>query len=176
MSLNLQAPSKQVEEIRLPTLLSVLQKRFGPEWIDLEDETISLDLGLELTPLLVDKVNLLRILVSSPELAYENLLFFLHAADVFSNIVADFSTFPMPNSLQIAWITKELPLIVGGQFSDEVKVGVTKILLNEGYSTAPGPLLEVCFPDRLVEGQEIEDRKAKEEAVQQYISHMETYR
>lgn len=176
MSIDLKDPSKQVEEIRLPTLLSVLQKRFGQEWFDLEDETISFEMGLAFTPLLVDKVNVLRILALSPELAYEDVVFFFHSADVFSNIVADFETFPIPNSLQIAWLVKELRNIVDGQFSDGVKTAVTKILIHEGFSAAPGPLLEVCFPELLVEGQEAEDRQAKADAVQQYLNYMESFR
>lgn len=174
MSLDLQNPTEAVENIRLPTLRNLFRGKYGEEWYDLEDETISLDIGLRLTPLLIDKINLLRILELAPEMAYDNLVFLLHAADVFSNIATDFDTFPMPNSLQLAWAAKELRNLVDGEFSDDIKIGVTSILLNEGYSSAPGPLLEICFPDKLVPGQEIEDRQAKEEAVRKYIEHMES--
>ena len=166
-------PTPEVEEIRLPTFLSVLTKKYGSEWVDLEDETVSLDMGLTFTPILVDKINVLRIMVMEPDMFYEDFLFFCHAVDVFNNIVADFSSIPYPNSLEIAWAVTQAKQVVEGEFSYEVKRGVTKLLIEEGFSSAPGPLLEVCFPEDLVPGQEIEDRQAKEEAISQYISHME---
>lgn len=173
MSVELKSPTEQVEQVRLPTLLTILKKKYGEEWFELEDETISLDMGLAFTPLLVDKINVLRILVLAPELFYDDYMFFAHACDVMSNIPADFEVFPQPNSLQIAWAVKEVRNLVDGTYSDGLKDGITKILKEEGYSTAPGPLLEVSFPEKLVEGQEPEDRQAKEEAINQYIAHME---
>ena len=110
-----------------------------------------------------------------PELFYQDFLFFLHATDVFNNLPADFENFPTPNSLQIAWAAKEIHNVVDGEFDDEVKTGVTYILNQEGYSSAPGPLLEICFPDKLVQGQEVEDRAGKEEAIRLYIEHMESW-
>eukprot|EP00697_Spironema_sp_BW2_P002775 gnl/Spiro4/13697_TR7295_c2_g1_i1.p2 gnl/Spiro4/13697_TR7295_c2_g1~~gnl/Spiro4/13697_TR7295_c2_g1_i1.p2 ORF type:complete len:134 (-),score=11.73 gnl/Spiro4/13697_TR7295_c2_g1_i1:427-828(-) len=132
-------------------------------------------MGLALSPLLQDKINVLRILVLEPEMFYQDFLFFLHATDVFNNIPADFESFPMPNSLQIAWAAVEIHNVVDGEFDDEVKIGVTKLLNEEGYSEAPPTLQEVCFPDQLVQGQEIEDRAAKAEAVAKYIEHMESW-
>lgn len=173
MSIELKTAAEETENVRLPTLLRILKTKYGEEWVDLEDETISLDMGLGMTQIVLDKINVLRILTLEPELFYEDFMFFLHATDVFNNVPADFSSFPTPNSLQIAWSSKEIHNIVDGQFNYEVKTGVTKILNEEGYSAAPGPLLEVCFPDELVQGQESEDRQAKEEAVRKYIEHME---
>ena len=173
--IELKDPTEQTENIRLPTLLRVLKTKYGEEWVDLESETISLDMGLGMTQILLDKLDVLRILTLEPEMFYQDFLFFLHATDVFNNVVADFDSFPMPNSLQIAWAAKEIHNVVDGEFNYEVKTGVTKMLNEEGYSSAPGPLLEVCFPENLVPGQEHEDRQAKEEAVRQYIEHMETW-
>lgn len=172
---DLKIPTEGVENIRLPTLLKVLNAKYGDEWVELEDETISLDMGLGLTPVLLDKINVLRILTLEPELFYQDFLFFLHATDVFNNLPADFENFPTPNSLQIAWAAKEIHNVVDGEFDDEVKTGVTYILNQEGYSSAPGPLLEICFPDKLVQGQEVEDRAGKEEAIRLYIEHMESW-
>lgn len=173
--IELKDPTEQTENIRLPTLLRVLKAKYGEEWVDLENETISLDMGLGMTQIILDKLDVLRILTLEPEMFYQDFLFFLHATDVFNNVAADFDSFPMPNSLQIAWAAKEIHNVVDGEFNYEVKTGVTKMLNEEGYSSAPGPLLEVCFPENLVPGQEQEDRQAKDEAVRQYIEHMETW-
>lgn len=168
----LSTPTKEVEEIRPSMFKTLLQKRYGEEWFELEDETISLDMGLALTPLLVDKVNMVRILAINPQLFYEDVLFFLHCCDVFNNKAANFEYFPHPNSLEIAWAIEDMGSIAEGDFSFDVKTVVTYALNHEGYSNAPGPLLRACFPDQLAQGQEPEDRKAKEEAVNQYIAHM----
>lgn len=165
-------PTKEVEGIRPSLLLVLLKKKFGEEWFELEDETISLELKLAFTQVLLDKVNVLRIAAIRPEMFYEDALFFLHCCDVFNNKPANFEYFPHPNSLEIAWAISDMGNIVEGQFSDDVKIVVTKTLNHEGYSSAPMPLLNACFPDKLVEGQEAEDRRAKEDAVAQYISHM----
>lgn len=168
----LSTPTKEVEEIRPSTFKSMLETKFGPEWFELENETISLELGMALTPLVRDKIDLLRVLVINPQLFYEDALFFLHACDVFNNSVANFDHFPHPNSLQIAWAIDEMSRISEGQFSYDVKEVVTCILRNEGYSNAPGPLLLACFLDKLEPGQEAEDRADKASAVDQYIAHM----
>lgn len=174
MSIELKEPTEATENIRLPTLLNVLKAKYGEEWVDLEDETISLDMGMGMTQIILDKINVLRILTLEPEMFYQDFLFFLHATDVFNNIPADFGSFPMPNSLQLAWAAKEIHNVVDGEFDYEVKTGVTKMLKEEGYSSAPGPLLEICFPENLEPGQEQEDRESKEEAVRKYIEHMES--
>jgi len=173
--INLLTPSEATENVRLPTLLKILTTKYGEEWVDLEPETISLDMELALSPLLLDKINVLRILTLEPEMFYQDFLFFLHATDVFNNVEADFESFPMPNSLQIAWSVVEIHNVVDGEFDYEVKTGVTKILNEEGYSEAPPTLQEACFQDQLVAGQEVEDRAAKAEAVAKYIEHMESW-
>jgi hypothetical protein len=106
---------------------------------------------------------------------YQDFLFFLHATDVFNNLVADFDQFPTPNSLQIAWAATEIHNVVEGEFDDEIRIGVTKILNEEGYSEAPRALQEVSFADQLSQGQEPEDRAAKDSAVSQYIDYMESW-
>lgn len=168
----LSTPTKEVEEIRPSMFKTLLHNRYGEEWFELEDETISLDMGLAFTPILVDKVNMVRILAINPQLFYEDMLFFLHCCDVFNNKPANFEYFPHPNSLEIAWAIEDMSLIAEGEFSFDVKTVVTSALNLEGYSNAPGPLLRACFPDELIPGQESEDRKDKEEAVTQYIAHM----
>lgn len=173
MTVELREPTEAVDNIRLPTLLKLLAKNYGQDWQELEDETISLGLGLRLTPLLLDKISVLRIISDNPDMFFTDFLFFLHACDVLNNHVADFSVFPSPNSLEIAWAVTEMKNLVQEQYSDEIKTGVTKLLNEEGYSSAPGPLAEVCFPEKLVEGQEVEDRQAKDDAVSQYIEFME---
>lgn len=170
--MSLRTPTKEAEEIRPSTFKKILEQKYGPEWFELEDETISLDMALQLTPLMLDKINMLRILVLKPELFFEDALFFLHCVDVSNNKSPDFEHFPSPNSLEIAWAIDEMSRIVEGEYSFDIKTTVTALLKREGYSNAPGTLLNVCYPDKLEPGQESEDRANKESAVAQYIAHM----
>lgn len=173
MSVELKNPGLSIEHMPVYTLSKVLTHKFGTEWIDYENETISIELGLGLTPLLRDKIDMLRVLHSAPELFYGDFLFFVHAVEVANNNVADFEHMPMPSSLEIAWAIHSVAQIVEGEFDDSIKVAVTKMLKNEGFSEAPIPLAFASFEDQLVEGQDRQDILDKEEAVRTYIEKME---
>lgn len=172
MAIHLQTPSPDIEGLPLSRLDAIIVRALGQDWHEYEDETISLQLKLAFTPILVDKVNLLRILRLRPEMFYEDFLFFVHSVEVCNNQVADFEFLPMPTSLEIAFAVDEVSRVVEGEFSDGIKVAVTKMLKEEGYSEAPGPLALVCFPDGLVEGQDREDMDAKHSAVEEYVRLM----
>lgn len=172
MAIDLQTPSQDIEHLTLSKLDAILVRSIGPTWYEYEDETISIQLRLAFTPLLVDKVNLLRILHLRPEMFYEEFLFFVHAVEVCNNHVSNFEFLPIPTSLEIAFAVDEIGRIVSGEFSDGIKTAVTRMLKEEGFSEAPGPLALVSFEDRLVEGQDREDIDAKYSAVTEYVNSM----
>ncbi len=173
MTVELRTPGLSIEQAPVYTLSKLLNHKFGSEWIDYENETISLEMGMALTPLLRDKIDMLRILHSIPGIFYDDFMFFMHTVDVINNHVADFEHMPSPNSLEIAWAIHSVAQIVEGQFDFGIKVAVTQILKKEGFSEAPVPLAYACFEDKLVEGQDRQDILDKEEAVRTYIEHME---
>lgn len=171
MPVELKVPTEQVENVRVGVLKKVLEAKFGEDWTHLENETISLEMGLLLTRILNDKIYILKILTDAPQMA-NNVHFFLYLCEVLSNIPADFEVFPHPNSLQIAWALHELKEMGIPPLEDGVKHAVTHILMQEGYSSAPGILFEACFPEKLKLGGEPEDRDDKASAVEKYIEYM----
>lgn len=169
----LNTPSKELEEIKLSSLLGLLTKKFGEGWADLDNETISIELDLLLTPLLTDKIEVLRVQTFLPETFYEDFLFFVHSVECINNTVADFEHLPIPTSLELAYAIHEMAKIFPGSFGEPMKNAITRMLKDEGYSVAPPPLDQACFPEKLEEGQEMEDRDAKADAIDQYIKYMD---
>lgn len=150
-----------------------LDRIFGKGvWKDYEVETMSIELGIVMDPLLRDKINVLIAMEFSPDKFYEEPLFFLFATEVMNNKIADFTHLPMPTSLEMAYAIKEMSLTFPGTFEYPVKKAVTFILNNEGYSKALGPFKDVAYEDELHQGQLETDTADKLKAINQYIKGM----
>lgn len=169
-------PTTDMSLAPLSAIKSNLDRVFGPDWSTWEVETISDTLGMGFNDLLLDKLNVLEIMVNQPSVFYENAAFFLHATDVINNKVADFDSFPLPTSLEVAFcltqagkILKSPKLIDKNNNLYEV---VLHILREEGYSEPVAPFLFIQASD-LEPGQTKEDTEAKGKAIVEYIKHME---
>lgn len=167
------------ENTPLINIKRALDERFGKDvWSRWEPETLSLEVGFELTQLLVDKLSLLRILSVSPLQAFEDPVLFLHAAEVINNSVADFDSVPHLTLLETAYTVhciKQL-LVSSGvpvEFPEPVVKVAAYILRNEGASE-PIPPLDFVPASELSAGQTKEDTDAKKKAVEQYIKHMDS--
>lgn len=155
-----------------------LDRLFGKrEWIDWEPETITLELGVMMDPLLLDKVRVLEILEQQPDLFFDDMAFMLHATDVINNNVADFDHVPTPASLELAFAITEVKKILT---SDGIVprlplsfIGTLAYMLREeGYSKPVEPF--DFMPETLLEkGQTAADTEAKKKAIDTYIAHME---
>ena len=135
--------------------LSRIQKNlvdmFGEKWYNHETEAISLELGVLFTHLLLDKIEVLKLL-SKTSLFYEDVLFFSHAVSVINNSVADFDTFPVPTSLELAYGIFEAALIAPTKvkpFYSAITEFIKHILQEEGYS-------EVLFPFNKILSEKLE--------------------
>ena len=53
------ATLSDLEKTTLPELYDIFVEKYGKKWFDLEIETISMDLGLEFSPLFYDKIQVL---------------------------------------------------------------------------------------------------------------------
>lgn len=163
------------KELGLSSLVKIrdsLIRIFGEDWYDLEIETLSFELGFIFDELLIDKINVLKILKVRPNLFFEDLMFFVHTVEVINNIATDFETFPHLTSLEIAVALTEVESLVGTSeygMSLEVREYVNFVLNEEGYSKVLGPFLRYG-PFKLTEGQTEEDTKNKDLAIKSYIS------
>lgn len=165
------------------TPISVLKKRLditaGENWQEYEVETLILSLGILETPLLRDKINLLRVLKIKPELFYSEALFFMHAVPVMNNISSDFDHVPHLTSLEIAFSIKDMSVLLSIKeedsptFGNEVREVIRYVLTEEGFSEAVYPFNIVGITG-LVAGQTKEDTQNKQKAITQYVQSMYT--
>lgn len=154
-----------------------LDKTFGAvPWWNYETETLVLESGIPTSELLVEKVELLRVIMHRPELFYQNFMFFLHAVEVFNHHVTDFEFVPNPTSLEMAFAIVDMSRIFNHTpdesppFSLEVRMCIERCLIEEGYSVPVFPFSIVGITG-LHEGQLPKDTLNKEKAIAQYVQH-----
>lgn len=163
----------------LVSLKSKLDLELGSseDWKYYEVETLALQLSSEPTALLLDKLSVLRILLRHPELFFSNLIFFLHSTEVINNVSANFEFLPTPTSLEMAFAIVEIARLLKvslhelPKFETEVVVGITQLLIGEGYSHVVPPF-DVIGITGLTEGQTEEDTLNKTKAIEQYVTSM----
>ena len=164
------------------TPLSLLKKRLDvllPEedWKTYETETLLLSLGLLETPLLRDKLGLLKVVCTRIEAFYDNALLFLHAVPVMNNTTSDFDHVPHLNSLEMAFAITDMAALLGVKVEDsplftvDTRKIVKYVLMEEGYSEAVYPFNIVGIPG-LSPGQTKEDTSNKEKAIVDYVHSM----
>lgn len=176
--IELKAPDPRMGLAAISHIKTSLDRVFGKGgWEDLEIETISLTLGTILDGLTRDKISVLQILVTQPELFFEDASFMLYATDVINNIEADFEYVPAPTSLELAFAISEVKKILS---MDSVyvhiedtgfPVTVAYMLRQEGYSVAVPPF-EFVPVGALEPGQTAEDTSNKAKAIKRYIKEM----
>ena len=158
---------------------AALDAQFGVgAWVGFEPETVSMEFGSNLTPLMTDKLCLLHILSTNPLQVLEDPLLFLYAAEVTNNNVADFSVVPHITLLEAAYAVISIKAILGGQSTlltppESFKRTVAYILNMEGCSEPIYPF-EFIDASELTPGQTLSDTKAKKEAISIYTKHMDS--
>ena len=87
--------------------------KYGANWHELEEEAISLDLGIVMSTLLLQKVRLLKALCVDSSRTMTDPLFLIHTSDIINNEVVDPTVIAMPTSLEMAYtvyVLNALPL------------------------------------------------------------------
>lgn len=157
------------------TLYKYINSKLEKGWENYEVETLLLELKIPPSDLLIDKLNLIKVIASNPELFYTDFLFFLHACEVFNGQVADFTTVPHVTSLEAAFAIVDMANLQGKKVeeSEPYKLGVIltikHILIEDGYSYPVWPFNSVGITG-LSEGATTQDMTNKERAIKEYIS------
>lgn len=167
---------KLEESYPFSKIYSLIDKEFKDEdWATFETETIFLHFNVTvLSPLLLDKINLAKVVKFDPDLYYRNFLFFLHSVEVMNGHSADFEHFPTPTSLELAFSIVDMAKALGVKtddspvFSEEVRNSIFHVLNNEGYSKAVFPFNAVGIVG-LTAGQTDRDSANKEKAILEYV-------
>lgn len=172
----LPAPPPELRLASLLTLYTSLNRLFGYEkWISYEPETLSIHIGVKLDDLTLDKIEVIRTLLVSPEVQ-DNASFLLHSVDVVNNHVADFQHTPMPTSLELAYYivaVKELLEASKRPYKpgSALRAIATYLLTQDGFSEPLEPF-EFLGAGVLASGQTAGDTAAKRQAIEQYLNHM----
>jgi len=156
----------------LSKLKATLDKRYGPDWPELSVETISLDLGHALTPVMVSQLMVLRTLGKHPEKFLNDASYFLRFVEAANAHAVDPSTVYMPNVLELSWgLVELLRILPGAELSNAIKTICSYILRDEGFGSAPPPFEFVTDLNNPDEG--VEQREARAKAIRLYALAME---
>jgi hypothetical protein len=176
--IELKAPDPNMGLASISHIKNSLDRIFGKgSWQDLEVETISITLGIELDELTRDKIHVLQIITSQPELFFDDAAFILYATDVINNIEADFDFVPTPTSLELAFAITQVRRILTEDsiyipVENSALAAVSKyILMDEGYRAPVFPF-DFITADNLGPNEYPEDTKNKEKAIRRYIREM----
>ncbi|EDL3592205.1 hypothetical protein CRX22_11240 [Salmonella enterica subsp. enterica serovar Newport] len=156
----------------LSKLKATLDKRYGPDWPELDVETISLDLGHALTPTMISQLMVLRTLGQHPEKFLNDASYFLRFVEAANSHLVDPSVVYMPNVLELAWGLIELKRILPeAELSNAIWTVCSYILRDEGFGSAPEPFTGVTGlnnPDET-----FEQKAARAKAIRLYALAME---
>lgn len=155
----------------LSKLKATLDKRYGPDWPELSIESISLDLGTVLTPVMISQLMVLRTLGKYPEKFLNDASYFLRFVEAANAHVVDPAVAYMPNVLELSWGLTELHRILPGDVSNAIQVICSYILKDEGFGSAPPPFEFVTGLDNPAETAEQKEARAK--AIRLYAMAME---
>ena len=182
----------------LPKINLVMESHFGKSWVDLETETLSLELGLIFDELTHQKVSLLKVLIKdsrsfeTKDLEFHegarglmgvdearigtDPVFAIHACDLINDIEIEPATIAMPTLLELAYALKtlsELPINFNPAHYELWHMLCENILKEEGVDRPLGPftfLSESKFPERVRTESEL---NAINVAIKTYISMMD---
>lgn len=159
-----------LEKAPLHIIKAELDNTIGPNWPGLEIETISLEYGEVLSDLLRDKISVLQIISLTPQLFYEDVMFFLYATHVINGSIADFEVVSVPTSLEVAYAVASVSSLARGTYSDAITMVVKHILTQEGYSEPLPPFnMMGVKPEDLTPGQTQKDTSDKAYALSTYL-------
>ena len=110
-----------------------------------EAETLLLVTELPFSSLLLDKLNVVKVIENDPSLFFEDPMFMIYATAVINNELANFEYLPHITSLELAFSLVEIARVLGvetyelPEFSLANKEYIRHILIEEGYSEVVPP-------------------------------------
>ncbi len=167
-----------LEKTPLPELYDIFVEKYGTKWFDLELETISMDLGLEFSPLFYDKIQVLRLMCEAPTLFREDSVFMIYATRVINDDSVEPEILPEVNSLELAYgivVDAQIRsrLGVAGEIfpSQGCQLVAKHVLVQDGYGSLLPPFTAFISPE--VWGKDVEvsegDLAAKKKAIVDYL-------
>lgn len=150
--------------------------RFGASWPTLEEETLSLDLGVVFSDLFLQKIRLLKALLAEGGSPVDtDPLFLMHTSDIINNQVVQPEVISMPTSLEMAYTIYTLHnLPIGFDNTPTVALLCENVLKQDGFYAPVPPFTFVSAENFSMAGKALlGDLDRKESAIKAYIHLME---
>jgi hypothetical protein len=176
--------TKDISKLPVSKIKTLLDSLLGKSvWKDLDTDNILLSLrpsddsSYINYDLLREKINLLKVVEHDKYLFYTDPLFFLHSVCVFNNELADFTTFPTPVSLEMAFAITDMAKVLEVELdkSPVFRTGVIhfikRALVEDGYPT-PIPPFDLVGISSLTYTTPEKDPAKKEQAIKDYVNAM----
>lgn len=165
------------KEIKLSTLQFLLIRKYGSTWMDLEPETIMMDLDFP-DYLVMEKLHVLNVLNRGLNESLKLADFLTWATSVCNNQYAEFEHLHMPTSLELAWLITEarrIGKLINQPFipSEELIDTLTYLLVLDGFSEPIAPF-NFIPKDKFTPGQTEDDSTFKAKGLAAYIAHMDS--
>lgn len=126
----------------LSELKKALDKKFGDEWYTYEIETLSFELGALFDEKTVQKITVLMLAHTDPDILINDADYFLRFIEVANGHVVDAHYHDIPSSLEILYALQELKRILDEVPATPMLRNVTGYVINnEGHGEAFHPLL-----------------------------------
>ncbi len=187
--------TKPLEQFPMWKIQELFTSKFGNEWVNLEDETIGLELGVVFSDLLLQKIRLLRVLIKDSRshadkaedtehgwVGFEDArivsdpLFLIHSSDIINNQAIEPTVISLPTSLEFAYTLYSLgKLGIGFHYTTMVKEMAEHVIKQDGFAAPVGPFSFVSedrFSD--AKGADQDALSKKSQAIKAYIQDMET--
>ncbi len=153
--------------MKLSKLKSVLEKKYGDDWSDLEIETISMDLGAAFDMLTIAQFAILKTLKDDEFIIANDADYFNRFIEVANGYTPDPHYHDIPNSLELAFALTEWEKLTGSLPKTKcVKLMSGYILDNEGHGHAYHDCLSSVSGRSMLNDD-------KTEACNRYLAHMD---
>lgn len=163
----------------LSRLKGQLKTRYKDEWVDLEPETVSLDLGVLMDPLSLQGLLMVQSVERNPVNFIDDASYFLSFTEACNNKIVNPSSPYLPTSLELAWALVELRRLLPKEEADLINESpmIRKVcmyvLREEGYSEPVWPFDAFLKSEDFYDGQSPQDTANKAKAIRLYIKAVE---
>lgn len=161
-----------LEDRSIKYLRDAFRSMYGDEWGDFEMETLLHRVNPEeVTPLLIAKVRLLKVMEEDSSRFYRDPMFMLHSLDILNGDLPDqdLTTIPHITSLELIYGLKIIREMYPSEDTNAISAMAKMILRDEGFTFVPKGLEDILtvedFPEELSRG----DSKNKQKGIDTYL-------
>lgn len=170
---------KPFDELPIHVLDELITHKIGSQWHVFDNNTLSLEMGIMFSSLLLDKISFLKVLKADVDIVYTDVLAFTHGCEVVNNEEVFEENVPMPTCLELGYFLNVLERYpptdpgLSPAANPMIRRVSQFVLKQEGFSGPVAPFDFLSKEEISPEGEaHTEDLKQKEMGVKAYIEYM----